>query len=198
MIKTFNQFLLEKTSAEVLNLKRNQWKKITSKNLKEIQDEVFDLIQVAYAEIGGHAKIQKPEDILKDTSWNYWEGVDIHDTPDLDLIIWGKKTKFGVKFSGVGHDGEKDSKRKYLDQRSIDLKKLGYYIEVSGKLAEILMNKYNVPAVEDKDTINQVLGKSVEYHGDHPIDQSTPGKGWYTRKIGNSSHTKILLGKPKI
>lgn len=198
MIKKFSEFLNEKNSGDVLNLKRNKWTPIKKDQLSKIKDEIFDLINVAYAEIGGHTKIKSAKDVDNYPDWNFWEGVDLHDSPDLDLVIWGKKTKYGVKFSGVGHDGKKDSKREYLDERGKDLKNLGYYIEVSGKLAEILMNKYKVPYVSGEEKVEKVIGKNVDYHGVHPADQSASGEGWYTRKIGGKSHTKILLGKPKI
>jgi len=194
-LKTYDMFL--ESSGDELNLKRNKWKKMSRKDAEKVSDEIYNLIEIAYSEIGGHLKVNSPDDVTKDESWNFWEGVDIHDSPDLDVVIWGKKTKYGVKFSGVGHDGKKDSKRKYLDQRGSDLKNLGFFIEVSGKLAEILMAKYEVPYVEGEENINKILNKQVEYHGDHPVDASLPGKGWYSRKIGGKLMSKIVLGRPK-
>ena len=45
--------------------------------------------------------------------------------------MFGKKTKFGIKYAGVGHDGSKEAKTEYLNQRGKDLKELGYYVELS-------------------------------------------------------------------
>jgi hypothetical protein len=148
---------------------------------------MYDLIRIAYSEIGGHIKIQNPNDIA-DPEWNYWEGTDIHKSSDFDIVIFGKRTNYGIKFAGVGHDGDSDSKRKFLDQAGTNLKKIGFYLEASGKLAQILINKYKVPVVTDRDVVEKVLGKQVVWVGT---------SGWYTRTIGGQSHTKILLGTPR-
>ena len=136
-VKLFEQFISEKTSGEIFNPKRGKIIKFNHKKHPELSGEFFDLISTAYAAIGGHAKIKSPEDVFADPDWNYWEGVDLHDTQDFDMIMFGKKTKYGVKYSGVGHDGSRDAKRKYISTRGKELNKLGYYIEVSGKIAAI-------------------------------------------------------------
>jgi hypothetical protein len=156
------------------------------------------LINVAYAEIGGHAKIKSPDDVFSDRDWNWWEGVDLHNTNDFDLIMFGSKTKFGIKFAGVGHDGSSQAKRAYIQSRAEDLMNPGYYIEVSGKLAEILISKYGVPAVEDQKDVEKVLGRKVDWKGQCPDDPNMPGKGWYVRAIGGHPHAKIMLGKPRV
>lgn len=198
-LKKFAEFINER-SGEDLKLVRNKWKRLNRKDLATVKGEIFDLIEIAYGEIGGHVKITKPDDILADKDWSFWQGIDIHNSPDLDIIIWGQETKYGIKYSGVGHDGERDSKRKYLDDRARELSSKGYFIEVSGKIAEILMGKYHVPFVTGLENIEKILNKKgkIEYHGKHPIDSTIPGDGWYTRQLGGSSHIKIVLGKPKL
>ncbi len=163
----------------------------------ELSTEFFNLIQTAYAEIGGHLKVTTPNDVFKDPDWNFWAGVDLHDSPDFDLIMFGSKTKFGVKYSGVGHDGSKEAKRAYMDKEATDLKKMGYYSEVSEKLAEILINKYNVPIVDDPQTVEKVLGKKVNWYGKNPDNPNASGHGWYGRMIGGRFINKIMVGKPK-
>ena len=197
-MKSFNDWLLESTSGEIFKPKRGKVVKFDYKKYPELADEFFNLIQTAYAEIGGHVKILTPDDVFKDPDWNWWAGEDVHGSPDFDLIMFGKKTKYGIKYAGVGHDGSKTAKKEYLEQRGKDLKTLGYYVEVSGKIAEILMNKYNVPVVTDKETVEKVLGKEVDWHGQNPEDPNAAGDGWYGRIIGGHSHNKILLGKPKV
>lgn len=197
MIKNFQEWLNESTG-EIYSPKRGKIVVFDPNKHKEIAEELFDLISTAYAEIGGHVKIQKPEDIFSDPDWNFWEGVDIHGSEDFDLIMFGQKTKYGIKYSGVGHDGGKDSKEFYLDSRGKELKQLGYYIEASGKLAEILMNKYKVPFVDNEEEVEKVLGKKVQWEGKNPDNPGSTGSGWYIRMIGGHPHAKILLGNPKI
>lgn len=194
-IKLFEDFLSEKSSGEIFKPERNKVVKFDYKKHPELADEFFDLIQTAYKELGGHAKVKSPADVFSDPDWNYWEGVDLHGTRDFDMIMFGKKTRFGVKYSGVGHDGSSTAKRSYLSSKGVELQNLGYYIEVSGKIANILMKDYGVPVVTDQATVEKVLGKPVEWIGSKPGEQGT---GWYSRKIGGTKHDKILLGRPKV
>jgi hypothetical protein len=196
-MKLYKEWLSE-SSGDVFKPKRNEPIVFDPSKHKELAGEFFNLIQTAYAEIGGHVKINKPMDIFADPDWNYWEGVDIHGTQDFDMIMFGQKTRYGIKFSGVGHDGTSDAKRAYLDARGKDLKQLGYYIEVSGKLAEILIHKYGVPIVSNQKEVEKILGKSVEWANDNPENPTSKDKGWYIRNIGGAPHPKIMLGRPRV
>ena len=195
---TYEQYITEASSGEIFKPKRGKPMEFDHTKHPELAGEFFDLISTAYQEIGGHAKIKTPKDIFSDPDWNFWEGVDIHGTEDFDLIMFGQKTKFGIKFSGVGHDGTSQAKREYISARGKDLHKLGYYVEVSGKIAEILIGKYNCPIVTDQPDVEKVLGKKVDWNGKCPDDPKMPGDGWYTRLLGGHPHAKILLGKPKV
>jgi hypothetical protein len=194
-VKLFEDFLNEKSSGELFNPKRNKTIKFDASKYPELSDEFYDLISIAYAEIGGHAKIKSPNDVFSDPDWNYWEGIDIHGDNNFDMIMFGQKTNYGIKYSGVGHDGSSAAKRAYISARGKELKQLGYYIEVSGKIAEILLNNYDVPVVTDVNIIEKVIGKKVEFIG---TKEGMPGNGWYTRVLGGHNHDKILLGRPKI
>ena len=193
----FEQFLLEK-SGEEFKPKRNQPVVFDPKKHKDLEDEFFHLISTAYAELGGHAKVRRPSDVFADPDWNFWEGIDIHGTNDFDIIMFGSKTRYGVKFSGVGHDGTGEAKRTYIKSRGQDLHKLGFYVEVSGKLADILIRSYNVPVVDNQQEVEKVLGKEVEWNGKNPENPGSSGESWYTRTIGGHKHAKILLGRPKV
>ena len=196
-MKSLDKYISEKFSKDIPK-KNNKWVKINPKDHPELSDEFFNLIQTAYAPIGGHLKFKKPDDVFSYPDLTFWKAKDIDGDDDFDLVFYGKETRFGIKSSGVGHDGSKDAKREYLKSRAVDLKKLGFYVEASHKFAEILMDKYKVPAVTDKDDIVKVLKKNdIEYHGEHP-DGKTSGDGWYTRKIGGTLKTKVLLGRPKV
>lgn len=203
-IKLFEEFITEGAgnppaarSGEVLKPKRNNPMVFDAGKHPELANEFFDLIKTAYAELGGHVKVQSPADVFSDPDWNFWEGIDIHGTNDFDLIMFGQKTKYGIKFSGVGHDGTSDAKRTYIAERGKDLHKLGYFVEVSGKIADILITSYKVPIVDDPKEVEKVLGKPVEWLG-KSTDPKMPGDGWYARVLGGGKHEKIMLGKPKV
>jgi hypothetical protein len=192
---------LNESSKDVLKPKKGKWTefdpdKLSDEDKAELEDEFIDLIKTAYAPIGGHVNFKDKEDVFKSAKINYWKGIDLHGSPDVDVILFGKKTKYGIKYVGVGHDGEKDSKREYLASKAKDLAKTGFYNELSGVLAEIMLKKFKLPAITNKEDIEKVLGKDIKYFGKHP-DGKTEGDGWYEREIGGQKHTKILIGKPK-
>lgn len=186
--------LSEKSTGEIYSPKRKKPVMFDPRKNPEISDELYDLISTAYAEIGGHLKVKSPQDVLKDPEWDWWEGTDIHHSQDFDIVIFGSKTPYGVKFVGVGHDGSADAKREYIKSRTNALLDPGYYIEASGKLAEIFLNR-GVPEVKDPKDVERVLGKSIEWLGD---GSSSSGHSWYVRKIAGHPHEKIMLGRPRL
>jgi hypothetical protein len=199
-IANFQDWLNEQDSksGEVLKPQRGVTLQFDPKKHPELAGEMFGLISTAYAELGGHAKIQSAKDVFADPDWNFWEGVDIHGTDDFDLIMFGQKTRYGVKYSGVGHDGSSQAKRKYIANFGDDLKKLGFYVEASGKLASILIKDYRIPTVDSKAEIEKAIGKDVEFVGKNPEDPNAPGDAWYVRTLGGHKHAKIMLGRPKV
>jgi len=205
-IKLYEEFVEERhsldegdISGELLNPKKGKWMEIDPSKYPELSDEFFELISIAYSSIGGHAKVKSSNDVFADPDWTFWKGIDIHGSPDLDLIVWGQHTKYGIKFSGVGHDGEKVSTKEYLDNKAKSLTKKGFYGEVSGVLADIMMDKYNVPSVDDREDVEKLLkGKDITWHGKDPKNPNRSGEGWYSRNLGGNMHTKIMIGKPKV
>ena len=69
------------------------------------------------------------------------------------------------------------------------LKRKGWYIEASHRMADIL-NSAGTNIVQDHDTVEKVLGKTVKWLNDD---------GKYERTVGGSiKATKQLFGFPKI
>lgn len=194
MIKKYLDFLNEKTSGQIFNPKRDEYKVIDIKDHEdELSDEFYELIKTAYSAVGGHTKIKSKNDVFSDPEWNYWGGIDIHGTPDFDIILFGQKTNYGIKYSGAGHDGENDSKRKYIEEFGEKLNTYGYYAEVSDKIGEILTIGYKVPIIDNQEDVERILGKSVNWIGEI---EGKYGYGWYNRNISGNSHSKLLIGNP--
>lgn len=194
-VKNFTDWIAEATSGEIFKPRRNSPITFDPKKHSELSVELFDLISTAYAEIGGHANIKSPDDVFADSELTYWEGIDIQGTNDFDIIIFGKNTRYGVKYAGIGHDGTRTAKKAYLDLSGKSLKEPGNYMEVSGKLSDILIAKYGVPVVSDQDEVEKALGKKVDWIGPKA---DAVGDGWYTRLLAGEPHDKILIGRPKI
>lgn len=167
------------------------------KELENLQSQLFDLIQNAYASIGGHVKFKSPSDIM-DPELTYWKVADIDSDPEIDVATFGKNTKHGIKHTGIGHDGDRPNIKSLLKYKTNLLKTPGNYVEVSGGAFDSFVGYGGAPVVDNEETVKNILaGKSIEWHGAHPTDPTKKGNGWYTRYIGGKKLTKIMAGIPQ-
>jgi len=169
---------------------------LDDKEKEQAKKDLFDLIQTAYSPIGGHVKFKQPSDIL-DPELNFWRAADIDDDPKLDVVYFGKKTPYGTKHTGIGHDGDRGNIKNLLIRKSGELKSPGNYVEVSGAAFDSFVNKGGVPVIDDEEKVRAILGPKrgdeLEWHGEHPTGKY-PGNGWYTRTIGGKKLTKTMAG----
>lgn len=166
---------------------KGKWIRAKDDNLKQFKDELFKMIQQTYAPIGGNPKFKSAADINTSDA-DYWEFIDIDDDPDPDAVSAAKTKRAGRKYVMGANDGQKASKVAYIKSRIQSLKKPGHYVEVSHKIADILLSA-GVPTVDSKEDVEKALGK--------PIDKWV-GNGKYIRTIGGKKFEKIMLGRPKV
>ena len=199
-----------------IDIPKNSWKPISSSELKDVEDDILDLIQNAYGPIGGHPNYKS----VGDLAGSDYEVIDLDDDPEIDAVTVTKKrsggTKVtfaldnisailpddpdidavtvtkqrsgGTKYVGLGHDGSSQGKRGSIGRTIDKLSNSGTYIEASGKMADILA-KSNVTLVTDKDTISKALkGKEIEMYDD----------GSYDRVLGGKKYRKLMFGKPTV
>ena len=171
-----------------IDIPKGKWEPIPSSELKDYEKEVFDLISNAYAPIGGHPNYKSPNDVTGSEGDAEYEVLDLDDDPEIDAVSVHKNKAGGKKFVATGHDGSSLAKSKVVNHKAELLKQPGYYIEVSGKIKDILLAK-GVEPITDEDTVLKVLkGKKIEWLGN----------GEYKRYIGGDLHTKMLMGKPTV
>lgn len=178
-----NQYIQE------ADIPKNKWVELTAKDLDDYKDDLLGLIDTAYSYIGGHSNYSTPSDIGKEASRgaNYTV-IDLDDDPEIDAVDITKKKKAGTKAVATGHDGTSQAKRAVITHKIENLKKPGFYVEVSGKIKDILL-KAGVPQVKDRETIEKALaGKEIKMNDD----------GSYTRSIAGKEHEKIMLGTPLV
>ena len=167
-----------------IDIPKNSWKPISSDELKDVENDILDLIQNAYGPIGGHPNYKS----VGDLAGSDYEVIDLDDDPEIDAVTVTKKRAGGTKHVGMGHDGASPSKRAAISQTIRDLSKQGVYIEASGKMADIL-SKANVTQVTDEDTIRKALkGKEIKMYDD----------GSYDRVLGGKKYRKLMFGKPTV
>ena len=166
-------------------LPKKKWVKLSGAELDSYKEAILKLIQNAYAPIGGHPNYNHASYIsTKDAQ--ALELIDIDSDPDPDAVSVTKKKRAGTKFVGTGHDGTKDAKRAVIKHKVNLLKKKGYFIEVSGRMMDIMIGSGIAP-VKDLETVKAVLkGKDIKW---------LEG-GKYQRKIGGKVYTKMMFGNP--
>ena len=164
------------------------WKQLSGEELKTFQKEIFDLIRKSYMYIGGHPDFQSPDDINENEA-NFWKYIDIDSDEEPDAITAAKTTSFGKKSVLAATDGTPEAKKALIQDKISELNSPGNYAEVSGRIAEILL-QIGVPIIDNEEEVKKVLiDKQIQW-----LDNG----GWYVRKIGGIDRTKIMIGKPNV
>ena len=185
-VKTYNEFLNEKTFHEIYK-KENKWiKLLDAGKRKEVAENLFFLIQNSYAPLGGHPSVPNTNAVY-DPKLYYWEAIDNNDDPDADIVLFGRKSPFGIKISGMGHDKTRNSKSELMNKLKYQLKTKGYWIEASDRVAEIFYGS-NVPYVDNQKDVEKIFNQKVEWLND---------KGQYKREVSKGNfHIESVFGKP--
>lgn len=185
---------------ELLSMDKKKFNDIYSKykwysvnrNKSVIKNNLFYLVNFAYDDIGGNVRINSPDKVSKDKGVDFWVSADVNNDPYADIVIFGRKTKYGIKMSGFGHNGEFLSINKLFDKMCELLRNDGFYNESSGKPAQIYLMK-KVPVVKDINIIREIFN---EFGADAEFIDDT--NTWYIRTVNSKGEKskEILFGKP--
>tara|TARA_S200002703_G_scaffold134402_1_gene122950 strand:- start:2682 stop:3245 length:564 start_codon:yes stop_codon:yes gene_type:complete len=171
---------------EERGFEKGSWEYLTDKEKEEYADEVFTLIDNAYAPIGGNPNYKSPSNVYNSEGDANYLVIDFDEDPEFDAVIVDKTKPSGTKAAAMGHDGSGPAKSRAVNFAALMLKSPGHYIEVSGKIKDILIAK-GVPIVTDEKTIRTALkGKEIEMNND----------GTYQRYLGGEKRTKTMMGNP--
>lgn len=197
VFRVVNFLLREDTFAGLYGIK-HKWFNIDIGVLEEnpeLVDELFILLQNAYENIGGHLKFKRSIDLINGEI-SIIKAIDIDEDPEPDAMLGIKKKRYGFKYVVMGHDKSREGKRVAMQKQIDDLMSGGYYAEVSEKLAEVLLKKFSVNIINDKEEVERILDKDIEWMGTHPSKNLSKYEGWYIRNIGGKNVMKILIGLP--
>ena len=171
-----------------IDIPKNKWVTIPASELKDYSEEIYKLIDNAYAQIGGHPNYKSADNVTGREADAEYEVIDLDDDPEIDAVSASKLKAAGKKFTATGHDGSKPAKSSVVNHKANQLKSGGYYVEVSGVIKDIFKAK-GVEAINDEELVRKVLkGKEIEWLGN----------GEYKRTIGGKLFTKALMGKPTV
>ena len=198
MNKRWENFIKEKKYAD-FSKGKGQWTDMQKSDL-ETQDnvdltyELYDLISTAYSTIGGNFDYKSPEDLPGKA--DIWTAVDVDGDEAPDALRIGKTKPYGKKLTASGHDGTEAGKNAYVQKTADMLNTKGYYAEMSKGIAHLMIKYHQVPFVADEETVRKVLGKEIEWLGQHPEGKYPDHNGWYVRDISGNKELKIMLGTP--
>ena len=162
---------------------KNQFVELSKEDLADLSNEIINLINNAYKNIGGNFEFKEPNDLLN-TDLTYWVGSDSDEDPYSDSVIGGKETKFGTKLTTMGQDGQMQSKADVLQKLRNLLSTKGFYIECDS----FILSRVGLPPITDEETVKNVIGKNdIVFNSD----------GSYQRSIKGHISTKYLIGIPK-
>lgn len=213
MYRKFNQwYKIRESFASTFKPKKNHWVSVDLESLKkdpEIAEELFKLIDQAYKNIGGHVDFRSPQNIIdafEKGEINLIKAVDVDSEPDPDALTIYKHRSGGMKaVASAAKTTSPESKKELVNYKTKAFHTPQYYSEVSDAMAKVLLEA-GVPVVEDEETVREVLGKPIQWYGEHPDLNSLKdsvkkvfGKynGWYGRMLGDGQvHAKIMVGIP--
>lgn len=149
--------------AKVDNKGKGDWVDLSKPKLEPLvksdpptKENLFDLVSLAYRNQlkEPHAGLKSPDDVFGG-KYDFWEAINIDLYPDADAVLFGKR-KLGIKLAGLGHDGKQLSKRILIQELAKLLNKNGYWIEASGRVAEIFL-KLGVNIISDQEKIKKIF-----------------------------------------
>jgi len=186
----------EKTFQDIFTTK-NRWVELSATEKEELHKNLYNLISAAYDTRfdNGHPRFSSKEDVINDKDLVFWKASDIDEDPLADVVLFGRKTPHGIKISGIGHDNSELGKKEVMKYSAEILNQDGFWIEVSGRVAEILIS-FGAPYLDNPKDVTKVLDNK-------PISKWL-GNGWYERPIGifnnewGNVRKKMIIGRPKI
>lgn len=173
-INTFKHTLINEAFVNVFSIEdRKKYIKI-----------VFDIMVYTYKDIpGGFLTAPTPEALLEKT--NFIKMVRRNGNIVAAVCYKMHNNQRKLICGGSFPDGKKDFLK--IIQDDINLVERGAYTEVSGKMEEIMIHKFNAKPIPNTE-VSKILNKEIELDND--------GFHYY-RKIGNVKVKKILLGNIK-
>jgi hypothetical protein len=87
------KYLAEGRLFEEPDFDKNKWIYLTQDEKEEFAEELFDLIDNAYAPIGGHPNYKSPADVMGAESDADYMVIDLDDDPEFDAVKVSKKKR---------------------------------------------------------------------------------------------------------
>lgn len=178
---------------ENVNLKKHEWIFLSDDEKEELADQLINVVQTAYSVTDAGSFVNNVKDVLPSD----WMVLDWDDDDKVDAAIFWRSNRAGEpwggkKLQGLGHDGQKESKKKALTKMTELLKGTGenWWIEASGAVRASFL-KFDVPFITDEEIVQKVFPKT-------PVKMIDSSTGQYRRDLGGKFIVETLFGHPII
>lgn len=143
--------------------------------------EVFDLIDKAYAYVGGHVNYPNVEALIHSKGW--WKMIRRSGKIVAVAIL---TQKHGQKRVASATDGSRAAKLELVKLITEDIRQARGWSEVSGAAANFMI-KLGLPPVPNTEAAELLDKEILALHG----------RFKYDRLLGGMVHTKMIVGFPK-
>jgi hypothetical protein len=142
--------------------------------------KLFQLIEETYRDEGGYADYKSEHDLPGEHElWWVWNPDDPH------VVIFGKHTDHGQKWTGIGRLKSREAKMETRSKVVQILSELGGYMELTeGKEYNLL--SAGCVFMDTEDVKHILAGKHIDV-----IDDK-----WYFRQVHGQERKKVMIGLP--
>jgi len=185
-----------KTSRNPRRLRRNP--DVIEKTIDELtpaeSEDLFALVQQAYAHVGGHGNLQSVDDL-----WNYryalMADTDGDGHPNV-AILAGKVRNGSTKVGVFATDGSQAAKQVLMTQIKTVLSRPDWWAELPSELASFLRSR-GAPMIEDQMVAIMLLGRRVNHNEFAWLGKISRhvGEGYFSRSyFGSEPDVRAIVG----
>jgi len=185
-----------RTSRSPRRLRRNP--DVIEKTIDELtpaeSEDLFALVQQAYAHVGGHGNLQSVDDL-----WNYryalMADTDGDGHPNV-AILAGKVRNGSTKVGVFATDGSQAAKQVLMTQIKTVLSRPDWWAELPSELASFLRSR-GAPMIEDQMVAIMLLGRRVNHNEFAWLGKISRhvGEGYFSRSyFGSEPDVRAIVG----
>jgi hypothetical protein len=158
-----------------------------------IAKDIANLVKKSYSDIGGFPDAETEAGVK--SKFTHFNVADVDEDPEPDTGVLYKNMGGSKKIGAIASDGGARAKEILRKQLKSLFAKPNTWAELSGAPANIMINKYGFPTVDNEAQVRSLMpDREITWHGKHPDASVSYGEGWYTRVIDGRPFTKIIVG----
>lgn len=165
-----------------------------SDRAQELAPAVLELVNGAYAGVGGHVNVRDVHSLFRFDKW--FVHLDAQGKPNV-AVLANKRRNDSYKVSVLATDSSGEAKAALMTVADDVLKRHGYWSEIPYQYAARLASR-GIHMVESEEEVRLLLGRridpSFEWYGKHPTKPNLNGAGYYGRAYAGATSIRAIVG----